>query len=186
MRLANLGIIGGKEASPPLGKFLRNYVSQWTDMKAATSEIWRHTARNLNDHFGKNRDLATITPGDADDFKQYLNGLKLAKTTVSKRRQFARSFFRAAVWRRIITENPFADVSQQWVCNRKRHFVSREETERLLEVADPTFRVIIALGRYGALRVPCEALSLRWDDVDLASGRMTVSSPKTEHHQGGD
>ena len=38
--------------------------------------------------------------------------------------------------------------------------------------------------RYAGLRVPSEALLLRWQDIDLAADRMLVHSPKIEHHAG--
>jgi len=44
----------------------------------------------------------------------------------------------------------------------------------------------VALSRYGGLRCPSEHLALRWDDIDWARGRLTVRSPKTEHHAGGE
>jgi hypothetical protein len=40
------------------------------------------------------------------------------------------------------------------------------------------------LSRWGGLRCPSEHLLLKWSDVDFANGRMTVHSPKTEHHEG--
>jgi integrase len=43
---------------------------------------------------------------------------------------------------------------------------------------------LFALSRYGGLRCPSEHLALTWGDVDLEAGRMTVRSPKTEHHHG--
>jgi len=43
---------------------------------------------------------------------------------------------------------------------------------------------MFALARYGGLRCPSEVLSLRWQDIDWENGRFTVSSPKTEHHDG--
>lgn len=63
-----------------------------------------------------------------------------------------------------------------------------EQTEptlpRLLAVCNPTWRVIVALSRYGGLRCPSEVLSLRWQDIDWDAGRIVVQSPKTEHHVG--
>jgi len=44
--------------------------------------------------------------------------------------------------------------------------------------------LLIALSRFGGLRVPSEALGLRWSDVDWEHNRLTVRSAKTEHHQG--
>jgi len=40
------------------------------------------------------------------------------------------------------------------------------------------------LGRFGGLRTPSESLALRWHDVDWANSRLTIRSPKTEHHHG--
>ncbi|MBN2024614.1 MAG: site-specific integrase, partial [Pirellulales bacterium] len=50
---------------------------------------------------------------------------------------------------------------------------------------DAQWRLLFALSRFGGLRCPSEHLGLRWRDVDWAGGRITVHSPKTEHHEGG-
>ena len=42
----------------------------------------------------------------------------------------------------------------------------------------------MAPSRFGGLRCPSEVLSLRWQDIDWESGRIVVTSPKTEHHAG--
>lgn len=55
---------------------------------------------------------------------------------------------------------------------------------RLFEVADPTWRTIIALARYGGLRCPSEVLSLEWRHIDWGRGRITVPSPKTDRYDG--
>lgn len=39
--------------------------------------------------------------------------------------------------------------------------------------------------RYGGLRCPSEHLGLTWGDVDWENNRITIRSPKTEHHAGG-
>ena len=44
--------------------------------------------------------------------------------------------------------------------------------------------MIVALCRYAGPRCPSEVVSLKWADVDLAAGLMTVTSPKTEHIPG--
>ena len=40
------------------------------------------------------------------------------------------------------------------------------------------------MARYAGLRIPSESHLLTWADVDFARGRLTVRSPKTEHHAG--
>jgi integrase len=147
--------------------------------------VWQQIVRNLTDHFGEDRELATITEGDAEDFKLFLVQEGLASTTVHKRLQFARMFFRAALKRKLIAVNPFSEVTAVAVINADRqYFLKREDAQRLLEACDPTWRTIVALCRYGGLRCPSEVLSLRWKDVDWERNQIVVQSPKTEHHPG--
>ena len=100
--------------------------------------------------------------------------------------QFARQFFRAAVRRKLIASNPFADVSSKATVNSDRQqFIPREHIARLLEACpNLDWRVIVTLARFGGLRCPSEVLSLRWEGVDWARDRIRVYSPKTEHHVG--
>jgi integrase len=186
-RLAAVGLIPKPEAkaAATLGPFLTDFTTRRIDVKPATKEVWSQVVRNLLDHFGADRDLAQVTEADAEDFKMFLVGQKLAPTTVSKRLQFARMFFKAAKKRKLIADNPFAEVSAKAVMRQDRQrFITREETDRLLAVCNPTWRIIVALARYGGLRCPSEVLSLRWQDVDWAAGRIVVTSPKTAHHVG--
>ncbi len=186
-KLARVGLIAQRDAKQAtvLGKFLEDFAGRRIDVKPATKEVWSQVMRNLVEHFGAVRDIAQLTEGDAEDFKMYLVGQKLAPTTVSKRLQFARMFFKSAKKRKLITDNPFAEVSAKAVMRQDRQrFITREEYERLMAVCNPTWRVIVALSRYGGLRTPSETLSLRWQDVDWEAGRIVVQSPKTEHHVG--
>ena len=186
-KLARVGLIANPEAKPALalGSFLTDFITRRIDVKPATKEVWSQVVRNLLEHFGADRVLAEVTEADAEDFKMFLVAQKLAPTTVAKRLQFARMFFRAAKKRKLIADNPFAEVSAKAVMRQDRQrFITREETQRLLDVCNPTWRVIVALSRYGGLRCPSEVLSLRWQDIDWEAGRIVVTSPKTEHHPG--
>jgi integrase len=186
-KLARVRLIPNPEAKPlaTLGPFLTDFTARRIDVKPATKEVWSQVVRNLLEHFGADRDLAEVTEADAEDFKMFLVAQKLAPTTISKRLQFARMFFRAAKKRKLIADNPFAEVSAKAVLRQDRQrFITREETERLMAVCSPTWRVIVALSRFGGLRCPSEVLSLRWQDVDRETDRIVVQSPKTEHHVG--
>ena len=89
--------------------------------------------------------------------------------------------------RRTLKENPFRETSLRSTTGaEKRYFVPEDDAYKLLDVADPTWQSIIALARFGGLRCPSEVCSLKWQDVDLPSGRMVITSPKTEHHAGGE
>jgi len=187
-KLAVVGLIPKPEArtAATLGPFLTAYVDGRTDLKSATKVVRGVIIRDLTEFFGESRSVETINPGDADDFKQWLVGRKLAPTTIHKRLQVARSFFLAMRRRKLINENPFDGVNAPatGISDRQR-FVSREEINRVLaNCPNHHWRTIIALCRYGGLRNPSETLSLRWQDIDWEAGRIVVTSPKTEHHAG--
>jgi len=184
-KLAKVGLIPKpqRRALTTLGPFLDEYQARRIDVKPATKVVWGQVIRNLKDHFGGDRAMADISEGDAEDFKLYLIGKKLAPTTVSKRLQFARAFFRAATKRKLIDENPFLDVTAKATLpDGEDHFVTQDEADAIMAVCDPTWRTIFGLARWGGLRCPSEVLSLQWQGVDWDRGRILVQSPKTECH----
>ena len=187
-KLARVGLIPDPEAKPmaTLGVFLKSYIDSRVDLKPATKIVRGQVIRDLNKFFGEIREVQTISPGNADDFKQWLVSRKLASSTIHKRLQVARSFFHAMQRRKLIVENPFDGVNAAatGIKDRQR-FVTRAEIGQVLEACpDHHWRAIVALSRYGGLRCPSEVLSLRWQDVDWESSRIVVASPKTEHHVG--
>ncbi len=186
-KLAAVGLVP-KRLSATVGAFLDQFAAGRIDVKASTQEVWSQPVRNLKGFFGVDRPLRSITAGDAEDFRLYLVAQQLAPTTIHKRLQFARQFFRAACRHKLIAENPFAEVrSKAAMDSDRRRFITPEETGKLLEACPSIdWRVIVALSRYGGLRCPSEVLSLRWQDLDWERGRLTVTSPKTEHHPGKD
>jgi integrase len=171
--------------APTVGAFLTEYVARRPDVKPATKEVWSQVQRNLLACFGGSRDLRTIDEAAAEDFKLFLLKLKLVPTTVHKRLQFARQFFRWATKRKLILANPFAEVTAKATMKPDRErFVTRGETARLLAACPNDWRVIVGLCRFGGLRCPSEVLTLRWRDIDWERGRINVTSPKTEHCPG--
>ena len=187
-KLAAVGLVPRREAAAvaTIGGFLVEYVARRVDVKPATKEVWSQVTRNLLECYGAGRDLRTIDESAAEDFKLFLLKTKLAPTTVAKRLQFARQFFKAAVRRKLIVSNPFADVASAATSTTDRQrFITRDETARLLEACpNVDWRVIVSLCRFGGLRSPSEVLCLRWQDVNWERERMRVRSPKTEHHVG--
>jgi len=183
-KLAAVGLIAKRESST-LGAFIDRYVESRVDVKSATKEVWRQGRLGLVGFFGADRRMRDVTEGDADNYKQHLIGLGLASLTVRKRLQFAKTIFRAAVRHKLVAADPFADVSIEATMPDRMHFISTADTAKLLDACPSRdWRLITALSRYGGMRCPSEVLSLRWQDVDWERGRLTVTSPKTEHHPG--
>ena len=189
-RLAELDLIEPKapKAMVSIGEFLTDYLSRrGDDVKAGTLTFYGHTARNLTEFFGSDRLLNSITAGDADDFRRNLQKVeKLSAATVVRRCTLARTFFKDAVRRKLIDSNPFDGVGKGSTANPERQrFIDRATIAKVIDACpNAEWRLLVALSRYAGLRVPSEPLLLRWQDIDLAAGRMLVHSPKTEHHAG--
>ena len=67
----------------------------------------------------------------------------------------------------------------------RQRFISREQTQQLIDACpDAEWRLLVALARFGGLRIPSEALSLKWEHIDWGRRSSFVPSPKTEHHVG--
>ena len=110
----------------------------------------------------------------------------LSAVTVARRCDLAKQFFRDAARRKLIPENPFDDVGGGPKSNDENsHFIDQATIAKVIDACpNAEWRLLVALSRFGGLRIPSEALTLRWDDIDLPGGRMTVHAPKTEHHPG--
>jgi integrase len=196
-RLAALGLVPDREPAEvvTLGMHLDSYFAKRTDVKSGTATNWGHTRRCLLEFFTADRDIATITEGDAKDFERWLKSAEsrkkgtaggLAFNTGRKRISNAKQFFADAVSRRLITHNPFSGLKGTVGSNRARdHFIDRGACDKILKACPTTeWKLIFALARFGGLRCPSEILALRWEHINWADGRMLVHAPKTEHHEG--
>ena len=180
-----------RPADVTLGEFLERLFASLGPQKRMTGLNYARARRLLEEFFGKERRLVTISGGDADDYKQWLlsptkdrKAFAPASASVDLRR--ARQFFKAAVRRKLLDDNPFADVRCGSQANAERlAFVDRQTIEAVIEAA-PTaeWRLVFALARYAGLRIPSELEELKWSDVNWERGRLTVRVPKLAHHAG--
>lgn len=182
-KLSAVGLVAARE-SATLGEFLERYASQRIDVKKSTLTVYRHTRRNLTEFFGAGRLMRSITQGDADQWRLFLVSQGLSESTISKRCQLAVQFFASAVRHELIPANPFTELKRSQMTNRSRfYFVSQSEAKAVIEACpDIQWRLLFALSRYAGLRCPSEHLALKWSDVDWDKSRLTITSPKTEHH----
>jgi integrase len=185
-KLAKVGLIPAREKST-LGEYLDNYIACRSDVKGGTLLTYRQGRETLVEFFGADKVLRDISPGDCEEWGRWLRTKGYADATVSRRIKHAKTFFAAAVRKRLILENPFVVLKAGNQENKTRlYFVTHEEARQVLDACpDAQWRLIFALSRFGGLRCPSEHLALRWSNVDWEQGRITVPSPKTEHHSGG-
>lgn len=159
--------------------------------KASTNDQLEDVQRNLTKFFGSDRLITSITAGDAEDFRIWLETAGrevgkdeppagLAQNTVRRRVGRAREFFNLAVKRNIIASNPFAGESVGVGGNPDRQFfVPAEWIERCIATAGcEDWRIMLAFARYAGMRSH-ETRIQRWEDVDLPNRKMIVRSNKT-------
>ena len=184
-RLAATGLAEPREkvASPGLLKFAEGIRDGKANLKPNTLRNYNQTIRRMVTFFGKDRPIDSIDCGLADQWPERMLKDGLSPATVGREVKRARQFFRVAVRRKLISENPFTEVAAPAQVNTSRsHFVTRQVIKRVLAACpDVEWRLIVALSRFGGLRCPSEHLALRWGDIDWEKGRINVPSPKTEH-----
>jgi integrase len=184
-RLAAVGLMAPRaNATTRLGEFLDAYIVGRPDIKLRTKWNLEICARRLVEHFGKDRLLSDIKPGDADDWCSMLRA-KYANATAARTIKRGKQFFAAALRKELIPRNPFADCKAGHQSNPARsHFVKQEDAALVIQACpDAEWRLIVALCRYGGLRCPTELLALTWPDVDWERNRFRVHASKTEHHK---
>lgn len=186
-KLARVGLVEEREAAEAwtLGELLEAFLAE-ADVKPATRVRMTQACDALREHFGADADPEAITEGQAEAWRAIIRK-RYAQATTSRTVLYARQAFRWAERRGIVSANPFADVKAGAQTNAARAvFVDRASTARVLDACpDTEWRALVTLSRFGGLRVPSEALALRWSDIDWQAGRMTVRASKTEHHEGG-
>lgn len=184
-RIAATGLTTPGKPTMTLGQFVAEYLRARRDeVKRSTFIVLEQACRHLFRVIPPKTLLPKITPLDGDRIRQaMLEGR--ARATANKWTRIIRQLFNAAKERGLIDQNPLGHIRGIAVVGDagRRHFIPADEVLRVLKVIPcPQFRAIVALARWGGLRVPSEVLNLTWQDVDLERGRMIVRAPKTAHH----
>jgi integrase len=137
----------------------------------------------MNSMFG-DRPLASFTHTDGEAYRGAMQARELRSTTVHKRLGHARQMLEDAVRLNHITANPFRHVRQRMGdVSERRAYVPIADVSRVIEhCPNIWWKVLVALARFGGLRIPSEAFSLTWGHVDWERNRVTVPSPKTHGH----
>ena len=188
-RAVAAGLTTPREAAPAVT--LTSIIDAFTarrgpTVKPGTRLVWQQARRHLCKYFGDTRPADGITPADADDFRRHLRG-EYSEAYTAKLVMVAKAFFRDVARRKLIDASPFTDVVNGSQRNAERQrFIDAATIHKAIEHAtDAEWRLLIALARFGGLRVPSEPLALRWADVNWSENTMAVRSVKTERHAGG-
>ena len=168
-------------------RFLADHIdSRRSDFKPATIVHLEQVAGRLVRFYGAEHDMRSIDAEAAQRFRKWLKTEGLSDTSIARRLQTCRMFFNRAVELGIVQANPFASCKQRTGNPlERRDYVPVSTVLAIIDnITDPYWRLLLALSRFGGLRVPSEALSLKWEHINWETSTITVPSPKTEHHAG--
>ncbi|MEM1213387.1 MAG: tyrosine-type recombinase/integrase [Planctomycetota bacterium] len=189
-RLAKAGLVPERKKST-LGEFVEGWLANPPgSIVEATRKKHRSASKHLVEFFGPDRDLRSITAGDAERWFTWMRGERgLAEDTARKSVGIARQIFKSAEKDGLIDRDakPLADLPGTTRGNRDRMaFITKDQTAAVLEAcSDGDWRLLVCLARYGGLRVCSETDVLRWSDIDWEAGYFTVHASKTRKSTGG-
>jgi len=187
-RIADAGLVKPRQVVNPqtVKAFIDDFLSKKAFCKENTKRNYLRTASLLTDFFD-DLELSCVTPGLADEYKEHLL-VNYSTATVGREVKRARQFFESACRHRLISENPFANLQPPSQVNTSRNqHVSAEDIHRVIEACPSCeWRALIAMARFAGLRIPSEITALKWEDINFETRRITIHSPKTEHHTGGE
>jgi len=162
-----------------LGPFTQHYLDSRTDIGERAKLRLANVRRHMLATWPESTALVAITPGDCDRFARSMRK-QYAPSHAGKIISDARQYFSAAVRDQLIETNPFARINAAQPHNLTReYYLTPEDAQKLIKAAPPHLAAVIALARFGGLRVPSEPLDLKWSSIDWEANRITIIEHKT-------
>ena len=183
--MVGVGLLDAVPDTMTVAELIEKFLAE-ADVKPKTRDAYQQTTKSLMKSRGAKKMIDKLTSADADTWRKECVAEGLAKATIAKRTNVAKTIFKKAVKLGIIKASPFEDLKVGSQVNSERSFyVSREVISEVLEQCpNIQWRAIVGLTRYAGLRCPSELQQLKWSDIDWSKKLLTVRSPKTEHHAG--
>jgi len=140
---------------------------------------WKRDELSLDvlTRFFKGQDLSSIGPAAIEAFKAKRR-TEVTDSTTNRELAFLKTLFNKAVeWGRL-EKSPAARVKKFREPASRERILTQDEAQRLVDTAGPELRPIIITALGTGMRRG-EILSLKWSDVDLVRGIITVSMSKS-------
>ncbi|MGY8770912.1 MAG: tyrosine-type recombinase/integrase [Pirellulales bacterium] len=191
-KLAEWGLItdaGKSTLEPYLDWFFNQKSKTWKDHEGkpewspSTVRSNNSTKNYLVKFLGADRELHTITRGDADDFQRWLRSEETRSNrpaAITKHIKRLRGWFSYAAKKEWIKENPFDHIVCRRHIDRDRiQYMTVKQAEQVLDTLTCNqHRLFFALARFGGLRMPSEANNLKWPDVDFDESTISIEPVK--------
>jgi integrase len=171
-------------AGETLESVLTYYIGHVTRLgkTRGTVETYEAVAKRLPDDL-KTRPIELVGPDDLDQFYGQLKDRGLSDRTIRTTHAVIRAALKQAVKSRRIASNPAEDATVPAVPKGSKSKVTPAEVREMIRVAampkgdggeeDGVMAMAIFLATYAGLRRG-ELCGLRWDDLDVPTGRLRV------------
>jgi integrase len=147
----------------------------------STKSRYECSVKQILAFFGDKTRLTEVSVARIEAFKK--KRLTDGVTPAGCNRDLAvlRRLLNLAERQRLIARNPFGqvDMLDERKTRKQPHILTFEEQAKLMAVATPHLRCLIALLVDTGLRVNCEAIKLTWKDVDFEKAQVVVRESKT-------
>ncbi|MDP6085709.1 MAG: tyrosine-type recombinase/integrase [Nitrospinota bacterium] len=147
----------------------------WAKTHHRGFESTMYRVETFRKEFGP-KQVSEITPRMVDTYVEKRSA-GLQPASVNREIGILRHMFVKAKEWAMATSNPVEHFRRLRVQNRRLRFLSLEEIDRLLSVADGVLRPILVTALHAGLRRG-ELFSLQWDDLDFPNGVIRVVDTK--------
>lgn len=174
----------GDDDTPSVETFFRNWIREKElDNRQGTAARYKTSVDRFLKFLGPKSaaPITSIEPGDCHAFYGTLKADRLAPASIIAEIKTLRGVFNTAQQRlpKQITFNPAAGVKLPKRFGQvKRKTFTTEQVEIILREADTEWKTATLLGYYAGLRLG-DAVSCRWENVDLAHGHLHFAMQKT-------
>jgi integrase len=135
--------------------------------------------------FAIRRRVCNLTPSDIEDFRTWMRntrvhkGKKARPSTVNRYLALLSNAYKEAMERGYAHENPVRSVRRAREEMKEVPYLSAADIDRIIAVADPRLRPLIAVAADTGLRRG-ELLALEWRDVQFRRGVLVVRRSKSK------
>lgn len=123
-----------------------------------------------------NKIAEQITLADLEKYRSYRKG-KVKNSTINREMDNIKRVFSLAFENKRIRFNPCSELKKLKIENPNKRFLTKDEEEKLLKVANPTMKVMIILALNTGMRVG-EILNLKWEHIFFKLNYLVALNPK--------
>jgi len=168
-------------ASPIMDIRFDDLAEEYYRKVSAAKRSWRRDRLSLDhlNRFFRGKKVSEITSKSVDDYKE-LRLRDVSGPTINREIGLLSSVFTTAIrWKHTVS-NPVKGVARYEESEPTERILQPDEEERLLAAAAPHLKPILTILLNTGMRRN-ELLSLRWKNVNLAAGQLTIQKTNSKN-----